>query len=333
MRVLVTGGSGFIGSNLIPSLRAAGHHVRSLDITEPRNPANADVWVRCDVRETADVASQLSDFRPTHVVHLGARTDLQGKTLEDYSANIDGVRSLIHALKRAAVSPRVIYTSSRLVFEIGHTPREDFDYKPSTPYGASKIAGEEIVRAEARNVGEWVIVRPTSIWGPWFSTPYRDFFDLVAKGRYVNPRGHDIMKSFGFVGNAVFQIEKLLQADAAEVNERVFWLTDYPPTRVSEWAAAVADSLGVRRPLDAPMWALRGVAQAGDLLRASRVMSEPPLTSFRLNNLITPMVYDTQSIEAIAGTLPYSMLEGVALTTSWIRENSGLRREPTQDAT
>ena len=165
--------------------------------------------------------------------HLAARTDLGGATLADYAANTRGVENLIDAASSSATIRRVMFASSRLVCKIGYQPAADDDYCPSTVYGESKAIGERVVRARAASAAwDWIIVRPTSIWGPWFGVPYRVFFDAVARGRYVHPRGRRIAKSFGYVGNTVHQLLALASAPSADLHARTLYLADYPPIDV-----------------------------------------------------------------------------------------------------
>ena len=63
---------------------------------------------------------------------------------------------------------------------------------------------------------------------------------------------------------------------------------------------------------------LRSAAWVGDCLKAFG-WRNPPLTSFRLSNLLTPMVHDLTPLQAIVGELPYSMEEGVRITVDWLR--------------
>jgi nucleoside-diphosphate-sugar epimerase len=198
-------------------------------------------------------------------------------------------------------------------------PRDEFDYCPTTPYGASKVRFEQIVRKMAGEEFDWVMVRPTSIWGPWFEIPYRIFFDAVELGRYVHPKGRAIRKSFGFVGNTVYQLDRLGYGNHESVRHRTLYLCDYDPLDVFTWAVMIARSFDRREPFQVPHFALRTLAKIGDAIEAvSR--KHPPLTSFRLDNLMTEMVHDTHPLSTVAGPLPFTVEEGVAITTRWIQE-------------
>jgi GlcNAc-P-P-Und epimerase len=242
----------------------------------------------------------------------------------DYAANTEGVRNVIRAVGLAGGVRLTVYASSRLVFDIAHRPAHDFDYHPTTAYGASKAEGERIVRSEATDASRWLLVRPTSIWGPWFGVPYRDFFEAVLRGRYVHPKGRRIRKSYGYVANSVYELLRLIEAPTEETERRVFWLADYPPIEVAAWAAEIRRRSGQGPVRSMPVSVLRAGGLAGDLLKRAGV-AEPPLTTFRVNNLITEMVYDTRSTEDIVGDLPFSMEDGVRATLEWLQ---GPGRDP-----
>jgi nucleoside-diphosphate-sugar epimerase len=318
-RVLVTGGSGFIGTNLVEVCLGGGITVMSLDPEPPRNDQQRHIWKKADTLNGSAVKAAVSDFSPTLVFHLGARTDLHGKTTADYAQNIQGVQAVIDACNATPSIRRVIFASSRLVCRIGYQPKHDEDYCATTPYGQSKVVGEQIVRA-ANHSYEWLIVRPTSIWGPWFAIPYRDFFDSVARGRYFHVRDKSVRKSFGYVGNTVHELVRL--GYAPDLLGRTLYLGDYPPTDLREMASLIQRYTGARDIRTIPLWPLRAVARAGDLLQRAG-WPEPPLTSFRLNNLLTEMVYDMNPLRDAVGPLPYSLDDGVRATVSWIRQQTG----------
>jgi GlcNAc-P-P-Und epimerase len=316
-RVLITGGSGFIGSNVVEHYGSAGDTVLNLDPAAPRNSAQGDTWTSIDPLDAAAVRKAFADFSPTHVFHLGARTDLHGETLDDYRLNTDALRHVIAACEDCPYLERVVFASSRMVCRIGYQPAGEDDYCPPNAYGESKMQGELIVRDAAPRF-DWMIVRPTSIWGPWFDVPYKTFFKSVAAGRYVNVKGYDVAKQFGFVGNSVHELDVLMTGGDARPLGRTFYLADYPPIRVHDMAERIRRELGARPIRTVPMALLRPAAKAGDLARSAG-WSEPPLTSFRLDNLVTEMLLDTSMLEDVVGELPYDLDEGIRRTVAWMR--------------
>ena len=161
-RILITGGSGFIGTNAVEHWLNLGFDVMNLDVKPPQNGAHRDLWLRCDITEPSELRAAYEAFRPHYLLHLAARTDLdERRNLSGYAANIDGVRNLLDI-----VGPplrRAIFASSRMVCRIGYQPQHEDDFAPPNLYGQSKVEGERLVRSSAMNC-EWVIVRPTSIW-------------------------------------------------------------------------------------------------------------------------------------------------------------------------
>ena len=323
--VLVTGGSGFIGTNLIERLVELGIEVINIDTGPPRNPTHRDFWRQADILDPLAILSVIQSARPTGVIHLAARTDLRGSSIREYATNTDGTRNLLAALGSLNTAPRLIVASTRMVCKIGYQPQADDDYCPPNLYGESKVECEQVTRASGYP-GTWLIVRPTSIWGPWFDVPYRDFFLAVAKGRYRHPAGKRIRKSFGYVENTVHQLLGLLAADREDIDGRLFYLADYEPIEVSDWAAQIQRVTGGPpiRPL--PELALRAVALSGDLLKRAG-LKEPPLTRSRLDNLLTEMIYDLRAIEELVPSLPVPVDVGVGRTAEWLRGQGHLGRK------
>ncbi len=318
---LVTGGSGFIGTNLVERLRELGRPVVNFDRAPPLNPVHSDLWREADLLDRAGVAAAVRETRPAAVFHLGARTDLAGESLADYAANTEGTSNLLDALQELPDPPPLVVASTRMVCRIGYQPRTDDDYCPPNAYGESKVETERITR-DSGYPGNWAIVRPTSIWGPWFDVPYRDFFLAVARGRYRHPSGARVRKSFGYVENTVAQTLALLDAPEA-VRGRVFYLADYEPIEVLDWAERIGEATGARRVRTVPLAALRAVAAAGDA--ASRLgWKRVPLTRFRLDNLMTEMVHDLEPIRAVLPELPVGLDQGIERTVTWLRARGDL---------
>jgi GlcNAc-P-P-Und epimerase len=329
MHVLVTGGSGFLGTNLAEHLLGHGAEVLSIDTRPPRLNIHRQQWRDVDILDRTRVAAAVRDFEPTLLFHLAARTDLHGTSLDEYAANVQGLENVIAAVRKTPSLKRVVFASSRMVCRIDHRPKRDDEYSPPNAYGESKVAGERIVRDAGLEV-PWLIVRPTSIWGPLFDVPYKTFFLAIAHGRYVHAPGQGVEKSFGYVGNTVHQLERLATAPESAVSGRTFYLGDYPPVNTRDLAERIRAEIGAPRIRTVPHGLLRAAAVAGDALRRLG-WREPPLTSFRLSNLTAPMVFDLSPLEEVVGPLPHSLDAGIRSTVEWLRKAGELpprRRRP-----
>jgi nucleoside-diphosphate-sugar epimerase len=315
-RILVTGGSGFIGTNIIDFYKDSSV-VLNLDIKEPRNSAHIDYWGKQDILERDTLIKAFKRFKPDFVLHMAARTDLDGKELLDYDANINGVKNIIEAVNSTPSIKKIIFASSRLVCKIGYEPKNEFDYKPTTVYGESKIIGEKIVRETKILNADWLIVRPTSLWGPWFGIPYRTFFDTIEKKLYFHPKDKKVYKKFGFVLNSVHILNVLLRENS--LNTKTVYLSDFKDLEVKAWADLISNHFHNQNVKQIPFFILKTLSIFGDGLKIVG-LKNPPLTTFRLNNLITQMPFDTNEVENIVKQLPFNLTEATEITYKWLKE-------------
>lgn len=322
-RVLVTGGSGFIGTNMVQY--CIDHHITVLNIdkAEPRNMDHAFCWQKVDICNSVDLQAIIKEFLPTHVVHLAARTDLEGKSLDDYRENIEGVANVIRAIDSIDSVIKAVFASSMLVCSPGYVPMSYQDYKPSTVYGASKVQTELIVHRYAAMACQWNIVRPTSIWGPWFAEPYRTFFDLLAENKFFHMGRKSCTKTYGYVGNTVFQITQLLFERSHGLHGKTFYLGDKPPINIAEWADEILIELGRTPARGLPFWVFSGAARFGDMLAKMGVRF--PMTSFRLKNMTTDNVIHLDDLYDAIGSPPITRTEGIKTTLDWLKRSDPVR--------
>lgn len=320
MNVIVTGGSGFIGTNLVQYLLDKPDiNVSNIDINPPRNNEHFSNWISCDICDYESLEKIFSELRPSIVVHLAARTDLNGRSIQEYSANTDGVINVIKCCNLFKEVKRVIFASSMLVCRLGHIPFGDDDYCPTTLYGESKVIGEKSVKSGVCNDLEWIIVRPTSLWGPWFDKPYKSFFDIVRAGYFMFPYGYKTERSYGFIGNSVDQLSCLMFTENISALRRVFYLADHIPIEISDWANQIITVSNKGRIFRPYWWILKIIALIGDALEFLGIKNLP-MTSFRLNNMLTSAVYDTTDLRIICGDQRYSIRQGIEKTIRWIED-------------
>lgn len=318
LRVLVTGSSGFIGTHLVRPLISQGYALYGLDIQLPAFSTNDFQFVQCDILNASSLEQVLLDCQPRAVIHLAARTDLDGRNVSDYAANVEGVQNLMIAVANTPSVQRCIYTSSQLVCRVGYVPKDEGEYCPNTLYGESKVLTEKIVRQYDGGGVEWCLVRPTTVWGAGMKPHYQRFFRMVCQGRYFHIGRRPLYKSYSYIGNIVYQYQKLLEAPVEQIQRRMFYLADYEPIALNAWVNAFQRELGAR-PIPIVSEPLARIAAIlGDILNTVGVKAFP-FNSFRLNNILTEYQFDLAPTEKVCGSLPYSMEQGVRETAVWIR--------------
>lgn len=316
MKVLVTGGSGFIGTNLIEDLLEKNYNVLNIDIKAPKIKERNNIWKNIDIRDYEKLKSAIKEFNPDFIVHLAARTDLDGKTVDDYDSNTLGVENLIKSINQLDNLKKIIITSSKFVTENGYKIKDQFDYCPHTVYGESKVITEKITWDNQPHC-DWCIIRPTSIWGPWFGVPYRNFFDMVMKHMYFHIGKIKCYKTYGFIGNSVYQIEQLLFNETKNADNKVFYIGDNPSYEINEWADEIASEFGFKIPT-MPVWFVKCLAKFGDLLSIFKIHF--PMQSFRYGNMTNDGINNMDNTYKIAPKNLYTRLEGTKITIKWIKE-------------
>jgi UDP-glucose 4-epimerase len=174
MKTLVTGGAGFIGSNIAKRLVAEGHSVTVLDSFLSGYRENLESFpeitvVEGDVRDQNSVARAVSGAEV--VFHLAASVGNKRSIehpIDDCQINALGTLNVLEAARQAGVR-KIVYSSSAGIFgELKTLPiREDHPIDPDSPYGATKLAGEKLCLAYAKLYDlEAVCLRYFNVYGP-----------------------------------------------------------------------------------------------------------------------------------------------------------------------
>jgi nucleoside-diphosphate-sugar epimerase len=240
--------------------------------------------------------------------------------IEGYNSNIQGVENVMNATLELPELKRIIIASSMLVCKVGYIPKSFNDYTPINLYGQSKVLTEKIVKNY--NI-DWVIVRPTSIWGPWFREPYFNFFKLVINGLYFNiPKKYSSTKTYGFVTNTCMQIYSIMLASNDKVSHKYFYLGDEIPINITEWANLIRFQLKKPNLITLPKYFLYLGSLFGDYLSKFCKFNKFPLNSFRYKNMMTTnniieSIQDTNKL--LLDNNLITLNDATSITLDWIK--------------
>ena len=256
-KVLVTGGAGFIGSNLAHALLARGDDVRILDNFSTGNRANlAELDV--DV-----VEGELRSYERVHnavrgvetVYHLGALGSVPRSVqdpLTSSAVNIEGTLNVLLAARDEGIR-RVVFSSSSSIYGISNPLplKESMPPDPISPYGVAKLAAERYCVSFSRVYDslETVVLRYFNVFGPRQS-PFSQyaamvplFITAIAAGEPVTIFGDgEQSRDFTYVANVVDATIRAAEAPAA--NGRIFNVAAGSPASVNHIAETIGVILG-----------------------------------------------------------------------------------------
>jgi len=322
MKLLLTGGSGFIGTNLIDWFHGSEHQILNLDLNPPQNPKHLKSWSPCNILEAHDLTQKVHSFCPSHVLHLAGRTDCDEATTVElgYRDNTIGTANFLHAIRDCPSIQRAIITSSQYVCGPGYQPNSDEDYLPATVYGASKVITEKLTRAASLPFA-WTLIRPTNVWGPWHTRYEQEFWRLAHRGWYFHPGGAPVRRAYAYVGNIAHQIEQIFSLPVAQVHKKTFYVGDATDD-IWNWAAGFCRVLHGRNPPRIPRSILKLLGKTGDLisLLAGRRFY---IDSNRVKSMTTDYPVDMTETFRLLGRGPFSQEEGIQKTALWLSDFRG----------
>jgi UDP-glucose 4-epimerase len=281
VKVLVTGGAGFIGSNLVRALLERGDDVRVLDNFSTGSRTNlADLEVEIVEGELRSYERVHNAVRGTEVVfHLGALGSVPRSVqdpLTSGAVNVEGTLNVMLAARDEGIR-RVVFASSSSIY--GNQPelplRETMAPDPISPYGVAKLAAERYCVSFSRvyHSFEAVVLRYFNVFGPrqdpssQYAAVVPLFVTAIAAGEPVTIFDDgEQSRDFTYVDNVV--AANLLAADAEGVSGRIFNISAGTPVTVSQ----LAETIG--RQLDKPVERQYLPARPGDLRNSWADVSE-----------------------------------------------------------
>lgn len=243
MNILVTGGSGFIGTNLVSDLVREGHRVLIYD--KERSEAHPDLCVIADVRDRGKLCDSMRGIEV--IYHLAAehRDDVRPVSLY-YEVNVGGAQNVVHAMIKNDVK-KLIFTSTVALYGLNAgEPNEDSPAKPFNDYGWSKYKSEIVFNewAGRDNGRALIIVRPTVIFGEKNRGNVFNLLNQIASGKFMMVGNGKNKKSMGYVLNLSHFMTMLL---GNYPGKQVYNYSDKPDLDMKELVKITQETLGIRR--------------------------------------------------------------------------------------
>jgi nucleoside-diphosphate-sugar epimerase len=305
MKVILTGGTGFLGTRLLSALRDNGHEVLAL----ARSRASAD-WLQAHGAKPikGDLASSRNLKLPKAdaVIHAAAHFRLAGPSRPFFRTNVEGTTRLLAAARQAGVETFVAIGAAAVVMDDAGTPLIDIDEsapvypKSFSAYIASKARMESrVVEANAPGF-KTIVLRPPGIWGPGdaFSQALPGLvksgqFSFISRGDYPYVTCH--------VDNVV---EASMKSLSAGKGGRAYFINDNEPVTFREFAIGIAETVGldISRARSVPY----GIAwQAGRLMEflwnVAGARKDPPLSRTMVRLIGRPFATIDQAARAELG--------------------------------
>jgi nucleoside-diphosphate-sugar epimerase len=282
MKCFVTGGSGFIGRNLIQMLKQRGDDVLALARSDAATAAVKEAGgepARGDLDDEATLAASMAGC--SVVFHSAAQVGDWGDPAVFHRHNVGGTERVLAAARRAGV-PRVVHVSTEAVL-VGGPPivRADETWPlPARPIGLYSLTkGLAEQRAIAANSPELatVVVRPRLVWGQGDTTLLPQLANAVRSGSFAWIDGGHYQTSSCHVRNVC---EGLLAAAERGRGGEVYFVTDGPSMEFREFIGALLQTQGLTPPSrSVPRWLARAVAAGGERLwHTLPLPGRPPLT-------------------------------------------------------
>lgn len=314
-RVLVVGGSGFIGTRLTSRLIQLGHDVTIFD--KAASALHASRVILGDVRDAAALRDAVDGF--DSIVGLAAehRDDVRPTSLYD-EVNVGGAQNLVDAAAGAGVR-RIVFVSSVAVYGLAQPHAdESAPLRPDTPYGRSKALAEHVHArwADSAPGRSLLTLRPVVVFGEGNRGNVHRLAEQIRRGRFAMVGAGSNRKSMAYVGNLVEFIAQHLDGAPGSI---VLNYADAPDYSTAELVTRLAALFG-RTP---PAWHLPygpALAAAHAMDALAFLLRRPlPISAARVRKFCAPTQVSIAALEATGFARPCSLDEALARMAARIR--------------
>lgn len=329
--ILVLGGSGFIGSHLIPELVSEGFRVTNYDIYDAETPLPAHVAdVRGDIRDEerllAALRGELSGDEAGEVAKVDAVLNLAaahhdfGIAAQTFqSVNVGGAEVLTRCMSQVGIENMCFYSSVAIYGQYPQAPTEETPAVPVNEYGRTKFMAEVVYRDWAKEDPKRrvLILRPAVVFGPRnYANVYR-MIKQISQGKFISVGSGKNYKSMVYVENIVAAIIWLWQQPPLHESD-TYNCVDQPDLTSREIIDLAYQGLEKRKPLvRIPLRPALILAKPFDLI--ARITGKNlPITSNRIQKLASSETrFDASRLYSVGFKAPVSLPTGFRRMVRW----------------
>lgn len=304
MNILITGVHGFVGSNIVPSLKDK-HTLYGLDITTPEREGVTKTFTWKELED-----AQLPEVDV--IIHLAGKAhDIKGRSLTQsyFDINTGLTQKVFDYFLQSSAKKFIYFSSIKAAADrtSGNIITEDVVPMPKGPYGESKIKAEEYIQNNNKEEKQVYILRPCMIHGPGNKGNLNLLYNIVKKGLPWPLSAFNNRRSFTSIDNLCFIMINLLEK---ELPTGIYHIGDDEPLSTNDLINLIVESVDKREYV----WKIHPgiikiIAKIGDVFHL-------PLTSARLMKLTEDYVVSNRKIKTAIGVdkLPVSAKEGMRKT-------------------
>lgn len=308
MRILITGGTGFLGSRLVERL-SKNNHIYVLSLLEDAGRNENVDFIKCDIRNKTDL-KRLFPENIDVVCHLAANLDESDKNM--YDDNLSGTSNIIEVCKEVGIKQIVFMSSSGVLGETKVPAKEDFPYKPKTEYEKSKTECEKKIISSGITftiIRAPIILGTNEIWKKIFEAA-RHQYPIIGSGKnYFH---------LAYVDDVAGLIEKVIGNNDA--SNQIFHIATPDAHTYEEVYAMICEELNV--PLTKkhiPVFLVRLMSAFHNL--SCKLRGEKPkltLMKSSIDRLIRNRIISTEKLSMLGFEPKYSTRKAIKETVGHI---------------
>jgi len=321
MKVLVTGGGGFLGSAICRQLQIRGDEVIACQRHTSHELEKQGIKViRGDITDSSSLNSAASGV--DGVIHTAARAGLGGSYEDYYQANVAGTENVINACLEHSIHKLVFTSSPSVTHADGDVEGgdESLPYADTyhSPYPATKALAEQLVMAADCSELRTVSLRPHLIWGPGDNHLLPHLLERAKSGKLRLP-GPDKLIDTIYIDNAarahLLALDRL-QSEPETVGGKTYFVSNDEPRTQRQVIGGLLKAAGLEVDIRSisPRVAIAAGALIETVWKVLKLKSEPPLTRWSAEHLSTAHWYDISAAKSDLGyTAETSIAEGLEI--------------------